>query len=159
MMANKIAIMCDGASSGNGGACGVGIVVKNIETQEIILSKGESIGNGTNNYAEYKAIIMALEIAEEYYKKHIISDIVILSDSELVVKQVLGQFRVKNKDLKPYAEKARELFNDLKGCGAKIKIDNIPREYNSEADELAREASKEARKDDIEKDYPFLKRK
>ena len=150
--------MCDGASAGNGGACGIGVVVKNAETGDNIETCSEAIGEGTSNFAEYMAMLKSLDFVLKYHKESGVSDFLILSDSELIVKQTSGEFKVKNKNLKPFAMEVREKLAELVGLGVKFKIDHIMRDYNSEADELAKKASRDAREKDINKDYPFLKK-
>ena len=92
----------------------------------------QRIGTTTNNQAEYRAIIAALEKAIELGATHV----VINSDSELVVRQLNGRYRVKNAHLKPLYQKIKQLQSSLE----EFTITHIPREQNKEADRLANKA-------------------
>lgn len=130
---SKVLVNIDGASKGNPGPASIGIAFHtNNGAKELIKEVSESIGVQTNNYAEYTALIRALEISlEEGYK-----DVEILSDSELVVKQVNKIYKVKDPDIKNLHEKACSLAEKL----SSFKISHIPREENSKADKLANKA-------------------
>ena len=104
MKQNKIYLYTDGGSRGNPGQSAVGIVICN-EDKEIVDTYKERIGYGTNNEAEYKALIKGLEIA----KTHCTDEIVFFSDSELLVKQLNGQYRIKAKNL-------QELYHEVQNC-------------------------------------------
>lgn len=121
-------IHADGASSGNPGPAGIGAVVE-IEggkTFEIF----EYIGHATNNVAEYTALIRALECAIENKA----DTLEIRLDSELLVKQIKGQYRVKHEAMKPLYAQAMELLKKTK----RFTISHIPRELNSRADALSK---------------------
>ena len=92
----------------------------------------QRIGQATNNQAEYKAIIAALEKAISLSA----SEVVLNSDSELVVKQINGRYRVKKPSLKPLYQKVVQLINSLEA----FSITHIPRQQNREADRLANRA-------------------
>lgn len=123
-------INCDGAARGNPGPAGIGGVIKDADGNKIIEIK-DYIGETTNNIAEYTALIKALHTAKSLSAR----DIVINLDSELVVKQITGEYKVKNEGLKP-------LFCEVKNLLANLsyKISHIPREKNKDADILANEA-------------------
>ena len=95
-------VYTDGGSRGNPGPSAIGVVLVD-ENQNIIHTHKECIGEGTNNQAEYKALIKALELARKYCTKKISC----VSDSELLVKQLTGVYRIKN-------EKLRPLFYEIK---------------------------------------------
>jgi len=122
-------IFSDGASSGNPGPAGIGVVVI-IGDKKIVLS--EPIGNATNNVAEYRALIRGLETA----LKQRADAVNIRLDSELIVRQLNGLYRVKNEGLIPLYRKVCAL---LKKFGS-YNITHIPRTENSEADSLAKKA-------------------
>lgn len=122
-------IFSDGASSGNPGPAGIGVVVI-IGDKKITLS--EPIGNATNNVAEYRALIRGLETA----LKHRAEAVRICLDSELIVRQLTGLYRVKNEGLIPLYKKVRAILEKFKG----YNITHIPRAENSEADSLAKKA-------------------
>lgn len=121
----------DGASSGNPGDAGIGIII--YKGKDAVLSESKYIGKQTNNYAEYTALIVLLEMVE----KHGIKKIKVYSDSELVVKQMSGEYKIKNADLKELAAKAQSYKKKIK-----FTLEHIRREGNSEADDLAKAASK-----------------
>ena len=129
---NLITINIDGASRGNPGPSSIGIVFyKNNET---IKEVSEFLGNHTNNFAEYSALIRALEISlESGYK-----DIEIKSDSELVVNQINKKYKVKDADIKELFDKAYSIIEKLPS----FKIIHVRREENLKADKLANNAFK-----------------
>lgn len=124
-------IYSDGASSGNPGPAGIGAVIKVGEKQYEI---SRFIGIATNNMAEYHAVISALEVA----KREGAEDVEIYLDSELVVKQLRGEYRVKNEGLKPLYNRAVSLLNSFN----RVSISHVPREENRKADALAKSAVK-----------------
>ncbi len=107
----EIRIYADGASIGNPGPAGVGIVVEDGDGN-VILTLSKPVGNVTNNAAEYMALIEALKVAMRYDAKRII----INSDSELVVKQVNGDYAVRSYELIPLHETVEKLRAKLRGC-------------------------------------------
>jgi ribonuclease HI len=125
---SSLVINIDGASRGNPGPAAIGVVIKDIRYR-IIDSISRKIGNTTNNQAEYQAIIAALKRAEQLGARKVS----VKSDSELLVMQLNGRYRVKNAGLKPRYEEAKELMRSFET----ITIRYIPREENSEADKLA----------------------
>jgi ribonuclease HI len=120
----------DGACSGNPGRMGIGIVV--YRNGKKIGEVSESIGDGTNNIAEYTAIIRAIEFARLQEER----ELHIRTDSELVVKQLTGKYRIKDKKLKLLYGQIFCLSE-----GMKIIYEHIPREQNSEADKLAKKGA------------------
>jgi|DewCreStandDraft_4_1066084.scaffolds.fasta_scaffold11289_8 ribonuclease HI len=120
----------DGASSGNPGDAGIGIVI--YKNNEEILRESKYIGMQTNNYAEYMAFLSLLEILD----KHSIKKIKIYTDSELLVKQIKGEYKIKNEAIKSFIEKIKKYKN------IKYEIEHITRDKNKEADKLAKKASK-----------------
>ncbi len=132
-MKQALEIYIDGASRGNPGPSGVGILVKDAKGKEVVRC-GKFIGETTSNVAEYSALINALEIIGKDKKiKGKGKDLLIKSDSKLMVNQIVGNYRIKSKNLIPLAIKARKL---LKGFGATdLKV--IARSENKIADKLA----------------------
>lgn len=120
-------INVDGASRGNPGEAGAGAVLRNTSGQALELKK--YLGQTTNNVAEYEALIMALEEASRLG----VREAEVRSDSELLVHQMNGVYRVKSPQLKPLYEKAVSLAS---GFG-KMKFVHVGREDNREADRLA----------------------
>jgi len=127
----KVIIHTDGGSRGNPGPAAAGFVITDDNANKII-SRGIYLGRGTNNFAEYTAFCKALEAATSLGAK----GIEIYSDSELLVKQMNGQYRVKSRQLLPLFRRAVEMLEkyDYK------RIEFIPREKNKEADELVNQA-------------------
>jgi ribonuclease HI len=126
-----LSVYVDGASRGNPGEAGAGAVIKDIKGNVIKRFK-RSLGVTTNNVAEYKALIIGLKEAQRLGG----SRIRVFVDSELVVKQVKGEYRVKNEGLRPLYSKAMDLLESFKG----FEISHITRDKNAEADRLANEA-------------------
>jgi ribonuclease HI len=131
MTADRLIINADGASRHNPGPAAIGATIKD-ERGHLVASISRRIGQTTNNQAEYRALIAALEKAIELGARQV--DIRL--DSELVVKQVKGRYRVKNAALRPLYLKVGELLSQLED----FTIKNVPREQNAEADRLANKA-------------------
>ncbi len=128
----SLVIYTDGASRGNPGPAGVGIVILD-ENDHQVGKVSRYIGKRTNNFAEYKAIIQALKIAG-YFKTRKVR---IRTDSELIVKQVLGEYQVKKDDLKPLYKAVIELMKAIPDC----QIEHVSRNQNDKADYLAKKGS------------------
>src|SRR5713226_4194539 len=121
----------DGAARGNPGPASYGVVVRG-PGGEVVAELKKYIGRATNNVAEYYALIAALDYAEA----HGISALRVRSDSELLVKQMKGSYKVKSADLRPLFERARKMAQKI----AHFAIEYVPREQNRRADQLANEA-------------------
>jgi ribonuclease HI len=119
----------DGASRGNPGESGIGIVLKD-ENGNTLLTHYEYVGTGTNNMAEYRALLTCLELVQRFPCERLI----IKSDSELMVRQLQGKYRVQNAKLKEYFEKA---IATLRTAPYHYELVCVGREENREADELA----------------------
>jgi len=120
----------DGASRGNPGPASVGYVL--VDDSGIVAEGGETIGTATNNQAEYKALIRAVEVARDYG----FDDAHIRGDSELIVKQVRGEWDTNDPELRENRVRVRELLTDFDDW----QIEHVPREINDRADELANDA-------------------
>ncbi|MFC1896980.1 ribonuclease HI family protein [Chloroflexota bacterium] len=127
----RAVIHADGASRGNPGPAAIGITIKD-NGGKLITSISQRIGRTTNNQAEYRAIITALEEATRVGARQV--DIRL--DSELVVKQINGEYRVKKDTLKPLYQQLKKLLGSLES----FTITHIPRQQNKEADDLANKA-------------------
>ena len=127
-----LTIYIDGACRGNPGPAGIGVVIQ--KNGETIKEISKSIGEGTNNIAEYSALIQALEEALE--KKA--GSVQIYTDSELVYKQIMGEYKVKHPNVQGLFLKAKLLMTQFKD----IKITHVLREKNKQADKLATAALK-----------------
>ncbi len=131
MKIKRVVINTDGTAEPNPGPAAIGAIIKD-KQGKVIATISQSIGRATNNQAEYRAIIAALEKAT----KAGIRQVDIRSDSELVVRQLNRQYRVKSASLKPLYQQAKQLLDQLEG----FTITHIPREQNTEADNLANTA-------------------
>lgn len=129
MSARRIAYV-DGASRGNPGEAAYGVRVCDREGAEIELF-GAYLGRQTNNFAEYSGLIAALRWALESG----VGELEVRSDSQLMVRQILGQYRVKSASLRPLWEEARQLATRLRS----FRILHVRREDNVEADSMANE--------------------
>ena len=128
---SKVIICTDGAARGNPGPAAIGVTIKD-EKGNLIASISRRIGITTNNQAEYQSIIAALEKAISLGTRYV----ELKSDSELVVKQINGQYKIKSTTLRPLYQKVVQLIGSLAG----FTIAYIPREINTEADNLANQA-------------------
>ena len=128
---DKITIYTDGASRGNPGPAAIGVILKD-ETGKTIANISRCLGTTTNNQAEYTAVIAGLEKAISLGAKQV----TLKSDSELVVKQINGRYKVKNADMRVMYSKVVQLTGQL----AKFSAVNIPREQNKQADALCNQA-------------------
>ena len=127
----------DGGARGNPGPAGVGFVLK--KNGKKVKEFGQYIGVATNNQAEYQALIMGLAYWLEAEDTES-STIDLMLDSELIVKQIEGSYKVRDDKLKPLYAKAKSM---LHGC-QKFTIQHIPRSLNAEADKLVNMAIDEA---------------
>lgn len=131
MIQNNIWELCiDGASKGNPGEAGIGVIIRNSDTVKKTLS--EYIGITTNNVAEYSALIFGLQ--EALIQN--IRTIHIKTDSELLYKQITGEYKVKDDCLQLLHKIAKHMLSGF----AEVDITNVPRENNRDADRLANEA-------------------
>ncbi len=124
----RASLHTDGGARGNPGPAGIGVVLRS-EHGEVIGEIAQGIGEATNNVAEYAALIAGLELALERG----VTDIEIYMDSELVVSQLLGKWKIKKDTLRPLAVKARSLM----GRFDSFTLTHVRRELNAEADKLA----------------------
>jgi ribonuclease HI len=123
-------INIDGAARGNPGPAAFAYVIRH--DGETVLEENGLLGETTNNIAEYTALVEALTKAHELKA----SELLIRSDSELLVKQMNGQYRVKNEGLLPLYKQASQLARQFKS----VSYSHVPREENREADRLCNEA-------------------
>jgi len=117
----------DGGSRGNPGPAAYGVVVRDGKG-DVVAQLKKYIGQNTNNVAEYFGLIAALD----YAQTHGVRALRVESDSELMVKQMRGQYKVKSPDLKPLFERAKKMSQTLES----FRIDHVYREQNREADAL-----------------------
>lgn len=128
---SRLTMYIDGASRGNPGPAAVGVVLLDAVGRHV-LSISSYIGETTNNQAEYRALITGLTEAAKLNAGHLD----IKSDSELLVRQITGRYRVRNADLMPLFRKAKGLLQSF----GSFSISHIPRKQNAAADALANQA-------------------
>jgi ribonuclease HI len=121
----------DGGARGNPGPAGYGVIIRDA-AGKTLAELSEFLGHRTNNYAEYSALLAALE----YAQRHGHVAIKVVSDSELLVRQINGQYKVKSPDLRPMYERARALARQFQW----FAIEHARREQNRDADRLANAA-------------------
>jgi len=126
----ELTIYTDGASRNNPGEAGAGIFI--LRDGEPLQRIARYLGTTTNNIAEYRAAIIGLEHAVKLGASHVKLN----SDSELLVKQINGQYKIKNEGLKPLYARVKELIAKINS----VEVQYIPREKNKEADALANKA-------------------
>jgi ribonuclease HI len=129
-----VEVQCDGGARGNPGPAAIGAVVLDVSVDPPVLlaSVSERIGVATNNVAEYRALIAGLEAAREF-DPHCVR---VRADSELMIRQLEGRYRVKSPLLKPLYEEARALLADFD----EVDLAHIRREKNADADALVNAA-------------------
>jgi ribonuclease HI len=120
----------DGGARGNPGPAAVAAVVATPDG-DVVTERGEHIGDATNNVAEYKALILALELARELGA----AEVDLIGDSELIVRQVRGEYKVKQAGLRPLHAEALEALREFD----RWSIRNVPRDDNAAADALVNE--------------------
>lgn len=133
----KIIIFTDGGARGNPGPAAVGVVIKD-EKGRTIKSYGEAIGETTNNEAEYRAVVSALQKVKALLGKEKIRNIAleVNMDSELVKKQLSGEYKIEEEKLFPFFVKIWNLRMDF----GETTFKHVRREQNKEADQLVNEA-------------------
>jgi ribonuclease HI len=129
--AGPIVAYIDGGARGNPGPAGYGVRIESRDG-ELLEEFGESIGIATNNVAEYRGLLAALEWARSHHR----TPVHVRSDSLLLVQQMLGNYKVKNAGLQPLHAKARLLAREI-GC---VTFEHVRREKNAHADRLANAA-------------------
>jgi ribonuclease HI len=136
MTESTLIIHTDGGARGNPGPAGVGVVITT--NDKVLLSVSKFLGIQTNNVAEYTALKIALELIIE--KNFNSSEIQCCSDSELMVKQLNGLYKIKDLKLQALALEVKNLMATIIKQGSQISIIHIPRNLNQQADKLANQA-------------------
>jgi len=132
----KFFIHADGGSRGNPGPAGAGAMIRD-ERGNSVASVSQFIGTRTNNYAEYEAVILGFETLAKLVKDNIAeTEVIVKMDSELVVKQMKGIYKVKHPVLKEQCARLKKVIAPF----GTVSFTNVPREENSDADALANEA-------------------
>jgi ribonuclease HI len=129
----KLIANIDGASFGNPGASGLGVVIQDAEGK-VLREYCENIGHGTNNRAEYMALLRSIDLARELDA----DELEVRSDSLLVVSQVNGLYKIKDSGIRSFV---KEIRDKLKRFNMKFEIVHVPREMNRAADKLSKEGA------------------
>jgi ribonuclease HI len=127
----KLTVNVDGGARGNPGPAAIGVVVRDAGGG-VVEEVGETIGQATNNVAEYRALLRGIELAGA----HGATELELIGDSELVVRQVEGRYKVKNAAMKDLHARAVKALADFEGW----KIRHVKRAQNADADRLVNEA-------------------
>jgi len=128
---SRLTVNVDGGARGNPGPAAIGVVVRDAGG-EVLAEVGERIGTATNNVAEYRALLRGIELAGE----HGASELDLVGDSELVVRQVEGRYKVKNAGMKELHEEVKGALRDFDSWS----IRHVRRAENADADRLVNEA-------------------
>lgn len=131
----RAVLHADGGARGNPGPAGIGVVLED-DRGEVVERFGRGIGVATNNVAEYQALIAGLELAIARG----VTDLQVFLDSELVVSQMKGEWKIKKDSLRTLAARASSLLQQFDS----FTIAHVPRAKNADADELANEGMDEA---------------
>jgi ribonuclease HI len=123
-------VACDGAARGNPGPAGIGVQITT-EDGSVVAEIAHGLGEATNNVAEYTAVIEGLGLAEELGAR----TVTVRSDSQLLVNQLTGRYRVKTPHLQPLHRRVRNLVASFD----RVTFEHVRRELNREADRLANE--------------------
>jgi ribonuclease HI len=123
----KLVVNVDGGARGNPGPAAIAAVVQSADG-EVLEERGERIGRATNNVAEYKALLLGIARAAELGA----SELELVGDSELVVKQVKGEYKVKDATMRELHAETKEALSSFDGWS----IRHVRREHNAEADRL-----------------------
>jgi ribonuclease HI len=128
---SRVTVNADGGSRGNPGPAAIGVVLRNGDGS-VLEEVGETIGEATNNVAEYKALLRGIELAAA----HGAEELELVGDSELVVRQVEGRYKVKNAGMKQLHEEVKRALHDFDSWSIRW----VPRAENADADRLVNEA-------------------
>jgi ribonuclease HI len=127
----KLTVNVDGGSRGNPGPAAVAAVVRDADG-EVVQEKGETIGRATNNVAEYRALLLGIELAAALGA----SELELVGDSELIVRQVKGEYKVRDAALRGLHTEVKEALKPFE----RWSIRHVRREENAEADQLVNDA-------------------
>jgi ribonuclease HI len=131
VLPNRVVLFTDGASRGNPGPASLGAIILSPEGN-VLKEISKALGDQTNNYAEYMALLEGLLACAEGGAKHV----TVKADSQLMIRQMKGEYKVKAPGIIPLFEKCKKVA----GVFDKIEFVHVPREENTEADRLANEA-------------------
>ena len=126
-MPDRVVVNVDGGARGNPGPAAIAAVAATPDGEELT-SRGEAIGRATNNVAEYRALLLGIERARQLGA----TEVDLVGDSELIVKQVRGEYKVKDAGLRPLHSAAQHALGEF----AEWSLNHVKRERNAEADAL-----------------------
>jgi ribonuclease HI len=127
----ELIVQTDGASRGNPGPASYGFLIRDKETKEVIYQEGKTIGVNTNNIAEYLGVLRAFEYIDQNIKD--VSKVEVVADSQLIIRQLAGFYRVKNPKLKILFDQIKLLELNI----GEVSYRHVLRAFNKEADKLA----------------------
>jgi ribonuclease HI len=127
----KVIVNVDGGSRGNPGPAGIAAVATDT-SGEVLVERAETIGRATNNVAEYRALLLGIELAKELEA----DEVDFVGDSKLIVEQVKGNWKIKQDHLRPLHTKARDALREIPSWS----IRHVKRDENTRADDLLNEA-------------------
>jgi len=130
-LSERLVVHVDGGARGNPGPAAIAAVLADPDG-EVLEERAEAIGHATNNVAEYRALLLGIERARALGAR----ELDLIGDSELIARQVRGEYRVKNSDLRGLHSQVADALNDFD----RWTIRNVPREENARADRLVNEA-------------------
>jgi ribonuclease HI len=128
---SRVTVNVDGGARGNPGPAAIGVVVRNGDGR-VLEEVGEKIGDATNNVAEYRALLRGIELA----RRHGAEELELIGDSELVVRQIEGRYKVKNAGMKELYDEAKRELREFDSWS----IRHVRRAENADADRLVNEA-------------------
>ncbi|MBK5218985.1 MAG: ribonuclease HI family protein [Thermoleophilia bacterium] len=128
---SALTVNVDGGARGNPGPAAIGVVVRDADG-EIVEERGERIGRATNNVAEYRALLLGIELAAA----HGATELELVGDSELVVRQVEGRYKVKDATMRELHTQVKQALSEFDSWS----IRHVRREHNADADRLVNEA-------------------
>jgi ribonuclease HI len=128
----RLDVHIDGGARGNPGPAAAAVVVRDSADGAVLQQRGVFLGEATNNVAEYRALLLGLELAAKLRA----AEVAIFSDSQLLVRQMQGKYRVRNAGLKPLHEQALQMSDGFTRCS----FHHVRREENQDADRLVQEA-------------------
>lgn len=131
----KLTVNVDGGARGNPGPAAIGVVVRN-DDGAVVEQVGETIGQATNNVAEYRALLRGIELAAA----HGADEVELIGDSELIVRQIEGRYKVKHADMKELHAQAKAMLADFDDWS----IRHVKRAQNADADKLVNGALDDA---------------
>ncbi len=131
----KLTVNVDGGARGNPGPAAIGVVVRN-DAGAVVEQVGETIGTATNNVAEYRALLRGIELAAA----HGADEVELIGDSELIVRQIEGRYKVKHADMKELHAQAKKMLADFDAWS----IRHVKRAQNADADALVNQALDDA---------------